>query len=136
MNIARKDIDATNAIITMQVVKADYQEAVEKTLRKYKQRANVPGFRPGNVPMTMVKKLYGKAAMADEINNIISEKLMDYIKENNIEILGQPLPNKTEQKEIDFSKEEDFEFKFDIAIAPENKLVLSDKISAPYYEIE
>ena len=136
MNIARKDIDATNAIITMQVVKADYQEAVEKTLRKYKQRANVPGFRPGNVPMTMVKKLYGKAAMADEINNIISEKLMDYIKENNIEILGQPLPNKTEQKEIDFSKEEDFEFKFDIAIAPENKLVLSNKISAPYYEIE
>ncbi|MBO7607958.1 MAG: trigger factor [Paludibacteraceae bacterium] len=136
MNIARKDIDATNAIITMQVVKADYQEAVEKTLRKYKQRANVPGFRPGNIPMTMVKKLYGKAAMADEINNIISEKLMDYIKENNIEILGQPLPNKTEQKEIDFSKEEDFEFKFDIAIAPENKLVLSNKISAPYYEIE
>ncbi len=136
MNIARKDIDATNAIITMQVVKADYEEAVEKSLRKYRQRANIPGFRQGNVPMGMVKKMFGKAAMADEINNIISEKLMDYIKENDIKILGEPLPNKTEQKEINFDNDEDFEFKFDIAIAPENKLVLSDKIKAPYYEIE
>lgn len=136
MNIARKDIDATNAIITMQVVKADYEEAVEKSLRKYRQRANIPGFRQGNVPMGMVKKMFGKAAMADEINNLISEKLMDYIKENDIKILGEPLPNKTEQKEINFDNAEDFEFKFDIAIAPENKLVLSDKIKAPYYEIE
>lgn len=136
MNIARKDIDATSAIITMNIVKADYEEAVEKTLRKYKQRANVPGFRPGNVPMGMVKKMFGKAAMADEINNIISEKLLAYIKENNIQILGEPLPNKTEQKEVNFDKDEEFEFKFDIAIAPENKLNLSDKITIPYYEIQ
>ncbi len=136
MNIARKDIDATSAIITMQVVKADYQEAVEKALRQYRQRANIPGFRPGNVPMGMIKKMYGKAAMADEINNLISDKLLNYIQENDIKILGEPLPNKTEQKEINFDKDEDFEFKFDIAIAPENKLELNDKISAPYYEIE
>lgn len=136
MNIARKDIDATSAIITMNIVKADYEEAVEKTLRKYRQKANVPGFRPGNVPMGMVKKMFGKAAMADEINNIISENLMNYIKENKIQILGEPLPNKTEQKEVNFDTEEEFEFKFDIAIAPENKLNLNDKISAPYYEIQ
>lgn len=136
MNIARKDIDATSAIITMNVVKADYEEAVEKTLRKYRQKANIPGFRPGNVPMGMVKKMFGKAAMADEINNIISDKLLAYIKENNIQILGEPLPNKTEQQEINFDTQEEFEFKFDIAIAPENKLVLNDKISAPYYEIQ
>lgn len=136
MNIARKDIDATSAIITMNIVKADYEEAVEKTLRKYRQKANVPGFRPGNVPMGMVKKMFGKAAMADEINNIISEKLLAYIKDNNIQILGEPLPNKTEQKEVNFDTQDEFEFKFDIAIAPENKLVLNDKISAPYYEIE
>ncbi len=135
MNIERKNIDAVNAVIKLQIVKSDYQEAVDNTLRTYKKKANVPGFRPGQVPAGMIKKMFGKAAMADEINKIISEALYNYIKDNNIQILGEPLPNTTEQQAIDFDHQEDFEFVFDIAVAPEFKVELNNKISAPYYEI-
>lgn len=135
MNIERKNIDAVNAIIKLQVAKSDYQEAVDNTLRNYKKKANVPGFRPGQVPASIIKKMFGKAAMADEINKIISEALLGYIKDNNIQILGEPLPNRTEQKPIDFDAQEDFEFVFDIAIAPEFNVELSDKITVPYYDI-
>ena len=135
MNIERKNIDAVNAIIKLQVSKSDYQEAVDNTLCNYRKKANIPGFRPGKVPAGMIKKMFGKAAMADEINKIISDALLGYIKDNNIQILGEPLPNRTEQKPIDFDNQEDFEFVFDIAVAPEFKVELSDKISVPYYEI-
>ncbi len=136
MNIEKKNIDAVNATIKMQIGKSDYQEAVDKALLEYKKKANVPGFRPGQTPINLVKKMFGKAAMADEINRIISESLYNYIKDNQLKVLGEPLPNKDEQKEIDFGKQEEFEFVFDIAIEPEFDTELSDKISVPYYEID
>ena len=136
MNIVRKDLDSTNAIITLSIVKADYAEKVEKKLRDYRKKANIPGFRPGNVPLGLVQKMYGKAVLAEEINTLVSDGLYDYIKENNIETLGDPLPNETEQKELDFNTQEDFEFVFDIAIAPEFEVELTKKDKIKYYNIE
>jgi len=136
MNIERKNIDGVSATITLQIEKNDYQEKVEKTLRNYRQKANIPGFRPGNIPVSLVKKMYGKAVLAEEINKLISEKLFGYIRENNIRLLGEPLPNETEQKEIDFETQDSFEFIFDIGIAPEFDMELSKKESAPYYDIQ
>ena len=136
MNIERKNINEVSATITLQVEKNDYQEKVEKTLRNYRQKANIPGFRPGNIPMSLVKKMYGKAILAEEINRLISENLYKYIQENNIRILGEPLPNQTEQKEIDFDTQDNFEFVFDIGIAPEFEVELNKKESAPFYDIQ
>lgn len=136
MNIVKKDIDQLNAIITIELTKPDYEEKVEKTLRDYRKKANIPGFRPGMVPMGLVKKMYGRAVLGEEINKILSEKLYDYIKENNLNTLGEPLPNETEQKDIDFDTDEVFEFAFDIALAPEFDVTLSQKDKVTYYDIE
>jgi trigger factor len=135
MNVTRKDIDQLNAILTIQVEKADYAEKVEKSLRAYRKKANIPGFRPGMVPMGMVKKLYGKAVLGEEINKVLSDALFTYIRDNNLNVLGEPLPNETEQKDIDFDTQEDFEFLFDIALAPEVATKLTEKDKVPYYEI-
>ncbi|MBN1462584.1 MAG: trigger factor [Paludibacteraceae bacterium] len=135
MNIVRKDIDAVNALVTLQVSKADYEEKVEKTLRDYRKKASIPGFRPGMVPIGLVKKMYGKAVLAEEINKLVSENIYGYIKDNDINILGEPLPNETEQAPIDFDALEDFEFKFDIGIAPDFEISLDKKDKVKHYEI-
>lgn len=135
MNIVRKDIDAVNALVTLQVSKADYEEKVEKTLRDYRKKASIPGFRPGMVPIGLVKKMYGKAVLAEEINKLVSENIYGYIKDNDINILGEPLPNETEQTPIDFDTLEDFEFKFDIGIAPDFEISLDKKDKVKHYEI-
>jgi trigger factor len=133
MNIQRQDIDAINATLTIEVTKNDYEEKVEKTLRDYRKRANIPGFRQGMVPASLVKKMYGKAVLAEEIQKIVSDSLFGYIKENNIEILGEPLQNEA-QPTIEFDTQEDFTFIFDIAIAPAIALNLA-KMKVPYYKI-
>jgi trigger factor len=135
MNIVRKDIDAVNALVTIQVAKSDYEEKVEKTLRDYRKKANIPGFRPGMVPVGLVKKMYGKAVAAEEINKVVSDALFGYIKDNNLNILGEPLPNETEQAVIDFDTQEEFEFKFDLGIAPEFEVKLDKKDKIKYYQI-
>ena len=135
MNVTRKDIDKLNAIITVKVEKADYEEKVEKSLRAYRKKANFPGFRPGMVPMSLVKKMYGKAVLGEEINKVLSDALFTYIKDNNLNVLGEPLPNETEQQNIDFDTQEEFEFLFDIALAPEVTTTLTAKDKVPYYEV-
>ena len=135
MNVTRKDIDKLNAIITVKVEKADYEEKVEKSLRAYRKKANFPGFRPGMVPMSLVKKMYGKAVLGEEINKVLSDALFTYIKDNNLNVLGEPLPNETEQQNIDFDTQEEFEFLFDIALAPEVTTPLTAKDKVPYYEV-
>lgn len=135
MNIVRKDIDQSNAIITLRIEKADYAEKVEKTLRDYRKKANIPGFRPGMVPVGLIKKMYGKAVIAEEINKIVSDELFKYIKDNNINMLGEPMPNETEQKEIDFNTQEDFEFVFDLGLAPEFDVEVTGKDKVKYYNI-
>ncbi len=135
MKITRKDVDAVNAVLTVEIAKADYAEKVEKTLKDYRRKANVPGFRPGMVPVGLVKKMYGKAVLAEEVNKTLSDALFGYIRENNLPVLGEPLPNETEQKPVNFDTDEDFEFVFDIAIAPEINIVLDKKIKLKEYEI-
>lgn len=135
MNIVRKDHDSVNATITISIEKADYSEKVEKTLRDYRKKANIPGFRPGMVPMGLLKKMYGKSILADEINKMLSDELYKYIRENNINILGEPLPNEEDQKEINFDTQEDFEFSFDLGLAPEFEVELNKKDKVKFYHI-
>lgn len=134
MNIERKNIDEVNAIITLHVEKSDYQEKVEKTLKDYAKKANVPGFRPGKVPASMIKKMYGKQVLGETINQVLGEKLYGYIKDNDIQVLGEPLPSES-QSPINFDLQEEFDFVFDVAIAPEFSLDLNKRISVPQYEI-
>jgi len=135
MNIVRKDLDQNNAIVTLRIEKVDYAEKVDKMLRDYRKKANIPGFRPGMVPAGLVKKMYGKAVLAEEINKLVSDSLYNYIRENNINILGEPLPNETEQQQIDFDNNEDFEFVFDLGIAPEFEVELTKKDKVKFYTI-
>jgi trigger factor len=135
MNTSLATVDSVNAIIQVSIEKADYQEKVEKSLKNFRQKANVPGFRPGHVPAGLVKKMYGKSILAEEINNVVGESLYSYIKENNLNILGEPLPNQEKQQPIDFEAEGDYDFFFDVALAPEIKLSLSKKDKIAYYKV-
>ena len=128
--------DKINGVMTMVIEPADYQEKVEKTLKDYRKKAQVPGFRPGQVPMGMIKRQYGTAVKVEEVNRLISEMLYGYIQENKIQMLGEPLPNQEKQKPQDFEKEGDLEFVFDIAVAPEMKAELTDKDKLTYYDIK
>ena len=135
MNVSLTNNDAVNGIMKIEIVKADYADQVEKSLRNFRQKANVPGFRKGMVPMSLVNKMYGKHVLAEEVNKLVSENLFKYIRENNLNILGEPLPNETEQKEINFDTQEDFEFLFDVAFAPEINISLTKKDKVPYYQV-
>ncbi len=135
MNIVRKDLDQNNAILTLRIEKVDYAEKVEKNLRDYRKKANIPGFRPGMVPAGLVKKMYGKAVVAEEINKLVSDNLYNYIRENNVNILGEPMPNETLQNTIDFDTQEDFEFVFDLGLAPEFEVELTKKDKVKLYSI-
>jgi trigger factor len=135
MNIVRKDLDQNNAIVTLSIEKADYTEQVDKKLRETRKKANIPGFRPGMVPAGLIKKMYGKQMVAEEINKLVSDQLYNYIRDNNVNILGEPLPNQTEQKVIDFDTQEDFEFVFDLGIAPEFEVELTKKDKVKFYTI-
>lgn len=135
MNVSLKNIDAVSGIVKVEIVKDDYNDKVEKGLRSFRQKANVPGFRKGMVPMGLVKKMYGKSVLVDEINKLVSESLFGYIRENQLNVLGEPMPSLSEQKEIDFDTQENFEFSFDIALAPEIKVNLSKDDTLTYYKI-
>ena len=123
-------------MLTVKLEKADYQEKVDKSLKTFRQKAQIPGFRKGMVPMSLVKKMYGKSVVAEEVNKLLSEKVYDYIKSNNINMLGEPMPNEEKQQVIDFDTMEDFEFVFDIALAPEFKAEVSSSDKVDYYTIE
>ena len=126
--------DKINGVLTMTVEPADYQEKVEKTLKDYRKKAQVPGFRPGMVPMGMIKKQYGTAVKVDEVNRLMGEKLYEYVRENKIQMLGDPLPSDKQQPQ-DFEKDGEMTFVFDIAVAPEFKVALSGKDKIEYYTI-
>ena len=136
MNVSFQNIDKVSALLTVKLEKADYQEKVDKSLKTFRQKAQIPGFRKGLVPMSLVKKMYGKSVVAEEVNKLLSEKVYDYIKSNNINMLGEPMPNEEKQQVIDFDTMEDFEFVFDIALAPEFKAEVSSSDKVDYYTIE
>ena len=134
MNITFENPDKVNGLLTITVEKEDYQEQVEKTLKNYRKRAQVPGFRPGMVPMGMIRKQYGTAVKVDEVNRLLGDKLMGYIRENKIQMLGEPLPS-DKQEPQDLEKDGPLTFIFDIAVAPEFKAELTDKDKIDYYTI-
>src|SRR5690554_7508290 len=103
MNITKKDIDNLNAVLTVEIVKDDYSEKVEKILKDYRKNANIPGFRKGHVPMGMVKKQYGKAVLVDEVNKLLQDGLNKYLTEEKLDVLGNPLPK--EQENFDWDSE-------------------------------
>ena len=135
MNISYDNSSKVSGVLTVAMEKADYQERVDKTLKSYRKKANIPGFRQGQVPMGLIKKQFGMSVVADEVNKLLGEKIYDYIKENKIQMLGEPMPNEEKQKPVDFEKEENFEFIFDIAVAPEFKVELTEKDKIDFYNI-
>ena len=135
MNISLENLDKVSAVLTIKVEKADYAEKVEAALKKLRKTANLPGFRPGQVPMGLLRKRMGKDVTADEVNKLLGEKLYGYIKENNLNILGEPLPSEDRQQDIDFDTMDEFSFAFDIALAPEFKAELTADDKVDYYDI-
>lgn len=135
MNISFENPDKINGRLTMTVEESDYKEDVEKTLKDYRKKANMPGFRPGQVPMGMVKRQYGPAVKMDVINKLVGKKVYDYIKENKIQMLGEPLASE-EHDAVDLEKDAPYTFVFDIAVAPEFKIELNGKNKIDYYKIQ
>lgn len=133
MNVSHNSIDKLNAVISIEIEKADYAERVKKSLRSYGERANIPGFRRGHVPYGMLVKMFGKSVKAEEINRLVSESLYNYISDNKLNILGEPMT--AEDQTIDLDAEENFTFKFDIALAPEINVTVDKNIKVPYYNI-
>ena len=136
MNISLQNVDKVSALLTLKLEKADYQARVEKTLKTYRQKANIPGFRPGMVPMSLIKKQFGKSVLVEEVDKMMQEKVNEYIRDNKVNMLGMPLPNEEKQQNIDFDTMEEFDFVFDIALAPEFKAEVSAKDKVDYYSIE
>ena len=135
MNITFEAPDKVNGLMTITLEKDDYQGEVDKTLKDYRKRANIPGFRPGQAPMGMIKRQYGTAVKMDVVNKVLGEKLYEYIRENKIQMLGEPLANAGQEPQ-DLENADTLTFKFDIAVAPEFEAKLSDKDKVDYYHIK
>ncbi len=136
MNISQESNGEHTAIIQINLQESDYIDAVNKQLSDYRKKANMPGFRPGMVPLGMIKKMYGNAVMIEEVNKTLSEALQKYIVDNKINVIGNPIPNTEKTTNIDFAKQKEFDFFFDIGIAPEVDVKLSKDIKVPSYSIK
>ena len=134
MKIQFEAPDKINGLMTITLEQADYQPEVEKTLKDYRKRANIPGFRPGMAPMGMIKRQFGTSVKVDVVNKMLGEKLYEYVRENKIQMLGEPLPSE-QQGQLDFESDAALEFKFDIAVAPEFTATLTGKDKIDYYNI-
>ncbi|MFI5206071.1 MAG: trigger factor, partial [Candidatus Paceibacterales bacterium] len=134
MNISKQDLDTLNAVVTIEVGPADYEKQVEDALKKAQRHASMPGFRPGKVPAGMVKKMYGKNILADELNKMLNESIHKYITDNKIEILGNPLPKADEK--VDWDNSKDFTFKYDLGLAPKFDVEISDKTAFDYLVVK
>ena len=130
MEVVKNQIDDLNLTLNISVSKEDIEENVEKTLKSYRQKAEIKGFRKGNAPIGLIRKMYGQAVLADELNKFVGKTLSDYIENEKLNILGEPLPNEG-TKTIDLAKDEKFEFAFDLGLSPEFEIKLSkrDKIN-------
>lgn len=136
MNIVKKDVDALNATITVNVTPEDYSEVVDKKLKEHQKKAELKGFRKGKAPLAMIKKLYGTSILVEEINRLVTNSLYRYIVDNNLDILGEPLPNEEEQSEIDWKNTTDFSFVYDVGISPNIDLNLSKEDKITRYVID
>ena len=135
MNVTLNKSDNVNGVISIEMERADFQGNVDKSLNQYRRQASIPGFRPGKVPMGVVKKLYGSAVLAEEVNKLINSTLSNYIQENKLPILGEPLPKEDPEKELDLEKDEKFTFEFEIGLAPEFDLTFDKETALPLYKV-
>ena len=133
MNVSLQNIDKVSALLTVKLEKADYQEKVDKALKSFRQKAQMPGFRKGMVPMGLVKKQFGTSVLVEEVDKLMQEKVSEYIRENKVDMLGAPLPK---ENNVNFETDEDFEFSFDIALAPQFEVALSNEDTIDYYDID
>lgn len=135
MIITKENIDDLNAVLNIQIEKNDYEGKVESVLKDYRKKANIKGFRPGMVPIGLIRKMYGKAVKVEEINKTISENIHKYLYDEKIEILGDPLPKTDEIDNIDFDAQDEFKFSFDLGLAPVFEIPLNKKNKVDQYEI-
>lgn len=136
MNVVREDVDALNAIIKVVVSPEDYQGKVKEALNKYRKTAKIPGFRPGHIPMGLIEKQYGKSVLSEELNKTVNSSLQAFISENKIEILGHPIPAKDGEFKGDFDKPAEFEFNYEIGLAPTFEVPLSSKNKFDYNKVK
>jgi trigger factor len=132
MNISKKELDALNAVVTVEIAKDDYQQKVTDILNNYRKSANIPGFRKGHVPMGMVRKQYGKAVLVEEVNKLLQDSLGKFLTEEKLEVLGNPLPRN--EAEIDWDAD-NFSFEFDLGLAPDFEVNLKGKKAVTHYKI-
>ena len=135
MNITRENIDALNAVLKVAIEKADYEKTVADQLKEYRQKAVIPGFRPGKVPDGLIKRKYRIPVLVEEVNKLLSKNLSQYLVDEKLNILGEPLPNKEQRKSISWETDENFEFVFDIALAPEINISLDKQNEFNFYKI-
>ena len=136
MKVTQKQAEDLTLMVSLTIGNDDYAPKVKKILGDYRRNADIKGFRKGMAPMSMIEKMHGQSAMVDAVNNLISEGLNNYINENKLNIIGEPLANETEQKPVSWKSGEDMEFIFDIALAPKVELSLSAEDKIVYYEAE
>ncbi|MCQ2975719.1 MAG: trigger factor [Bacteroidales bacterium] len=135
MDIKFNNIDELNASIKITLVGEDYQANVDKSLKEYQRKITMPGFRQGKVPMGLVKRNYEKPIKAEEINKVLSKALFEYLKDNKVDYMGEPLPSLTEQPTGSFDKDTEFSFTFDIALAPKFEIAVDNNLKLNYYNI-
>ncbi len=136
MNITRENIGNVNAVIKILIEKPDYEKTVEETLKDYRQKSAIPGFRPGKAPMGLIRKRFGKAVLAEEINKMLSQNLTRYLMEEKLQVLGEPLPSAEHQKPVNWDTDENYEFAFDVALAPKVEVNVDENDKLDYYTIK
>lgn len=137
MNVTRENVGELNALLKVQVEAADYKDRVEQTLTDYRKKANIPGFRQGKVPMGMIKKQYGKAVLADELNKLVSDALFKFIEEEKLDMLGNPLPKEDgDGVKGDFENPDVFEFTYEVGLSPKLEIKLSSKSKYDYTKVK
>ncbi len=134
MKISFENPDKINGLLTITVEEEDYKNDVEKTLKDYRKKANVPGFRPGQAPLGMIKRQFGTSVRMEAVNKVVGRELYKYVQDNKIQMLGEPLPSE-KQEPVDVEKDGPYTFMFDIAVAPEFKVTLTGRDKVDYYKI-
>jgi trigger factor len=136
MNISQEKIGSLNAIVTINIKPEDYQPRVDKAIKDHAKKAKIPGFRPGMVPPSHIKRMYGKSILVDEVNNLLSDTLNNYISEQQLEVLGQPLPKLDDNKQYNWDFADDFEFNYEVGLAPEFDVDFSSNDKVTQYMIK
>jgi trigger factor len=136
MNISQEKKDNLNAVIKININTEDYQERVDKAIKDQAKKAQIPGFRKGMVPASHIKRMYGKSILVDEINNLLSDTLNNYLSEQQLEVLGQPLPKVDDSKEYNWDFADNFEFNYEVGLAPEFTVDITSADQLSNYKIK